>query len=136
MEETIFTKIIAGELPSEKIYEDEETYAFLSIGPINPGNTLVIHRAPHPDIFSIPEKNLVAVIKTVHKLAPIVRDAMEADGVNILMNNGAAAGQSVFHAHFHIVPRFEGDGIGPWKEGSYEEGELAKVGEKIRAKLK
>ncbi|MEX2514526.1 MAG: HIT family protein [Candidatus Paceibacterota bacterium] len=126
---TVFEKIIAGEIPCYKVYEDDETFAFLDADPINPGHTLVIPKEPHKDIYEIPEASFLAVMRTVHKLAPVIREAVGADGINIGQNNEPAAGQEVFHFHVHIMPRFEGDGHTHWQGAeNYHEGE---DGEKI-----
>lgn len=112
---TIFEKIIAGDIPAHKIYEDDETFAFLDADPVNPGHTLVIPKEPHTNIYEIPEQDFVAVMKTVRYLAPKIKEAVDADGINIHNNNDSAAGQKVFHYHIHIIPRFEDDGYEHWK---------------------
>jgi histidine triad (HIT) family protein len=130
---TIFEKIIAGEIPANKIYEDEQTFAFLDGKPINPGHTLVISRKPYKDIYEIPQADFLAVMKTVHKLAPIIKQAVGADGINLGNNNGPAAGQEVPHYHVHIIPRFEGDGFSHWHGAEdYHEGE---AGENIAKRV-
>ncbi len=129
----IFCKIIKGDIPSEKIYEDDDTYAFLSIGPINKGHTLVIPKDHHLSVFDCPRETFEKVMSVVHKLSPIVRDALGADGINIGMNNEAAAGQEVFHMHAHIIPRFEGDNFVFWPNKEYDSTEeMKQFGEKIR----
>lgn len=111
---TIFEKIIAGEIPSNKVYEDETTFAFLDAEPINPGHTLVVPKQPYRDIYEISKEDFGAVMETVRKLSPVIKEAVGADGINIGINNDAAAGQEVFHLHVHIMPRFEGDGFSHW----------------------
>ncbi len=129
-------KIIKGELSSEKIYEDKDTFAFLDINPSNHGHTLVVPKKHSENIYSIDEKALASMMKTVRKLAPAIKKALKADGIHIMMNNDPAAGQIVFHSHIHIVPRFEGDSFKHWKKRvSYKDGEIGKVGEKIRSEL-
>ena len=125
--ETIFEKIIAGNIPTNKVYEDEQTFAFLDGEPVNPGHTLVISRKPYKDIYEIPQADFLAVMKTVHKLAPIIKQAVEADGINLHNNNDPAAGQRVPHYHIHIIPRFENDGFQHWQGSEdYHEGEHGK----------
>ena len=131
-EDCIFCKIIAGEIPSAKIYEDDKVLAFLDINPINPGHTLVIPKAHSGNLSAASEDDLVAVIKAVKKLAPAVIKGVGAQGLNLGVNNGAAAGQIVNHLHFHIMPRFEGDGYQLWGGKPYKEGEMEEVAEKIR----
>jgi len=131
----LFEKIIAGTIPSEKVHEDEHTYAFLDINPTAPGHTLVVPKQKSTNIFDIPESDWLAVMKTVRMLAPYIKEAMRADGLNIVMNNEPAGHQVVMHAHVHIIPRFEGDGLKPWRGRPYEEGEAQRVAEKIRSLL-
>lgn len=135
MEDSVFTKIIKREISSEIVYEDEDTIAFLDIAPANPGHTLVVPKKPARNVFDIDEENWTDLYRTVRRVAPAVRDAAGAAGVNIIMNNEAAAGQEVFHAHVHIIPRFAKDGLTPWPKKEYGEGEKAAVAEKIRAAL-
>ena len=135
VEECIFCKIINGEIPADKLYEDEHTFAFLDISPVNKGHTLVIPKAHHKNIFDMPSEVLAETMKTVQKMAKAIKEGVGADGINIGMNNLPAAGQVVFHAHFHIIPRFEGDGFKHWPHTTYEEGESKEVAGQIQAKL-
>lgn len=131
----LFLKIIEGKIPSEKVYEDEHTVAFLDINPTNPGHTLVVPREHYENIYDIPDAVLCHMMKTAKKLAPSIKSTMNADGINIIMNNDPVAGQMIFHAHIHIVPRFDGDPFRHWKGTPYKEGEIEEVGEKIREEL-
>ena len=131
----LFCNIIQGAEPSSKIYEDENTNAFLDIFPTNPGHTLVVPKEHSLNIYDISEDALCEVMKIVKKLAPIIKKAVEADGVNIIMNNDRAAGQIIDHAHVHIVPRIDDDGFRHWKGTLYKEGEMEQVAEKIRKEL-
>ena len=135
MSDDIFLKIIAGEIPAHKVYEDEYTYAFLDATPNNPGHTLVIPKERYKDIYEIPEEVLSHVMNTVKKVAIAVKKATNADGINIGMNNEPAAGQLVFHAHIHVIPRFKDDGLKHWGKKEYKEGEAEKVAESIRAEI-
>lgn len=134
---TIFEKIIAGEIPSNKVYEDDQTFAFLDADPINPGHTLVVPKEPYKDIYEIPKESLCAVMQTVHMLAPIIKESVGADGINIGQNNEPAAGQEVFHFHVHIMPRFKGDGHTHWQgTENYHEGEKgSRIAEEITDNL-
>ena len=131
----LFCKIIARELPAQIVYEDEETLAFLDIRPINPGHTLVIPKEHSTDIFDIDEKNWAAVMRTSRIVAHALEKALQTDGINLGMNNRAGAGQVIFHAHVHVMPRFVGDPHSLWPGKPYGEGEFEKMGEKIRAAL-
>jgi len=113
----IFCKIIKGEIPCAKIYEDKEFLAFLSIGPINKGHTLVVPKKHSENLFDFPEEtNLIEFLK---KVAKAVVNGTGADGFNLSLNNGKAAGQLVLHTHFHIIPRFNNDGLKSWPEEGY-----------------
>ncbi|HEC33056.1 MAG TPA: HIT family protein [Candidatus Kaiserbacteria bacterium] len=131
----LFIKIINGELPSEKIYEDDMTYAFLDINPTNKGHTLVVPKNHSENIYDIKEEDWTAVMKTVRLLSPKIKKALNADGINIIMNNEKSAGQLVPHSHVHIIPRYEADGFKHWKGTPYQEGEMERIGEKIRSVL-
>lgn len=132
MTDCLFCKIIAKEIPGQVVFENEHTLAFLDIRPNNKGHTLVVPKTHYRNIFDIPEDVWLEVMKTTHYLAPIIKTALEADGINIIMNNEPAAHQIIFHAHTHIIPRCEGDQHQPWVGAPYEEGEAKVVGEKIK----
>src|SRR5690242_17783197 len=104
MPDCIFCKIVRGEIPSTKVYEDEKTYAFLDITPMNPGHTLVIPKKHSTDIFEIEEAEWNAVMHSARVIAHAIEKSLSPEGVNIRMNNREAAGQSVFHAHVHVIP--------------------------------
>ena len=107
----IFCAIAAGEIPCFKIYEDDETLAYLDINPFSEGHALVIPKRHAADISEIGEDALAALVLRVKKVATHLKEALPCDGFNILQNNGAAAGQTVRHIHFHIVPRRNGDAL-------------------------
>ncbi|MBI5456710.1 HIT family protein [Candidatus Kaiserbacteria bacterium] len=132
MPDCLFCKIIRGELPTNKIYEDEKTFAFLDINPVNPGHTLVVPKKHAVDVFEIDEEEWNAVMGAVKKISLAVEKALQPTGINLGMNNKSGAGQVVFHAHVHIMPRFQNDGHELWKGKPYGAGEAAKIAEKIR----
>jgi histidine triad (HIT) family protein len=132
MEDTIFDKIIRREVPADVVYEDESVIAFLDIKPNNPGHTLVVPKNWSRNIFDMEDANLCTLITRVKKIAHAVKEALNADGVNIAMNNEPAAGQIVFHAHIHVIPRFIGDNR---EHKTYAPGEAAAIAAKIRAAL-
>jgi histidine triad (HIT) family protein len=114
-EECIFCKIVAGELPSERVDEDERTVSFMDIAPATRGHALVIPRAHAADLLDVGEEDLRAVISASRRLAARAHERLGADGVNLLNACGAVAFQSVFHFHVHVIPRYEGDGLRlPW----------------------
>ena len=108
---TIFRRIILGEIPSYKIYEDAETYAFLDIAPASPGHTLVICKTEVANLFELSDADLIATARTTQRVARAMREKLSADGVNIVQSNGTAAGQEVFHYHVHLIPRWHNDGV-------------------------
>ena len=135
MEDCIFCKIINGEIPSNKIYESENFVAFLDIMPINPGHTLIVSKKHYENMDELPEElggELLRVIKTV---ARAIVKAVNADGYNIGMNNGRAAGQLVMHAHIHIIPRFSDDGLKSWPQERMDDSKLREIGEKIKKEI-
>ncbi len=107
----IFCQIIAGKLPAKVVYEDDHTLAFLDINPLSRGHTLVVPKAHSTDIFDTEDATLGALAVSTKKVAAVVRQAMNAPAVNLLNANGSMAGQTVFHLHLHIVPRYQGDGL-------------------------
>ncbi len=133
MEDTIFDKIIRREIPAEIVYEDTDTIAFLDIHPNNPGHTLVVPKIPVRNIYDMNDATLISLIKTVQKVAVAVKTAMCADGINLAMNNDSSAGQVVFHAHMHVIPRFKNDGFQFFPTTEYAAGELISTANKIRA---
>ena len=135
MSDCIFCKIVAGDIPSTKIYEDDASLAFLDIRPVNPGHTLVIPKAHYRNILDIPEEIFADVARTIKKVAPAVKAGSGASGVNVSSSHEPSAGQEVFHLHVHIIPRFEGDDLTYWPHGSYTEGESATIAEKIKRAL-
>lgn len=106
MEDCIFCKIVAGKIPAQNIYEDNDTLAFLSIQPIRPGHTLIIPKVHDPDIFSLPEDKYLAIMKTAYKLTPVLKEVYKPRRVGSLV-----AGWDVPHAHLHLVPMYESGDI-------------------------
>ena len=132
----VFCKIVKGEIPSHKVYEDERTLAFLDIHPVNAGHTLVIPKAENTrNIFDVTEEDWIAMTAVARKVAHAVEKAMGADGVNIMMNNREHAGQVIDHPHIHVIPRFKGDGLRQWTPSSNGLADADAVREKIRAAL-
>ena len=136
MADCIFCKIIKGEIPSSKVYEDNHVFAFLDINPINPGHTLIVPKRHSEDFYGMTEEEIKQAFTTAKKVAKGVVAGVSAEGFNIGMNNGAVAGQAVMHAHVHIIPRFPNDGHHHWKGKSYAEGQKEEVCRRIREALK
>jgi histidine triad (HIT) family protein len=136
-DDCVFCKIRDGHIPSFKVFEDSKTLAFMDINPLNPGHCLVMTKSHAGTIFEADVLDLQAAIATAKKVATAVKGAVQADGVNILQANGAAAFQSVPHFHFHVIPRFHNDGKGfDWKLVAGDKQQIGMNGERIRAVLR
>ena len=131
----IFAKILRGEIPCHKVYEDDHTLAFMDVMPQAPGHLLVIPKVGSRNILDADPAVLAHTIATVQKLAVAAKEAFEADGVYVAQFNEAAAGQTVFHLHFHIIPRSEGAALKPHSGGMEDNAILSANAEKVRAAL-
>ena len=109
MSETIFSKIISGDIPSFKVYENDYVYAFLDISQVTKGHTLLIPKKASANIFETDEETMKHIGVAIPKVANAIKKAFQPDGLNIIQNNGEYADQSVFHIHFHLIPRYEND---------------------------
>jgi histidine triad (HIT) family protein len=137
MSNCIFCKIIAGEIPSTKIYEDELVYAFMDISPINKGHILVIPKEHHPASSSIPENIAGRMFHIGSRIGVALRRGLDYDGFNLHLADGTCAGQVVMHAHLHVVPRGAEDGFHwNWRQLKYEDNEAGEIAVKIKKKLK
>lgn len=133
---TIFSRIIRGEIPAHKVYEDDRILAFLDVGPLSQGHTLVIPKEEAATLDKLSDESAAAIGRVLPRLCRAVMQATGATAYNILQNNGAAAHQAVFHVHFHIIPRFEtrpeGSGLGiVWKPQKLEGAAGAELAAKI-----
>ena len=115
----IFCRIAKGEIPCAKIYEDDNVLAFLDLAPVHHGHTLVIPKNHHKDMLEVPAELGTSIFSALQKVAAAVMKATGAQGFNVMQNNGLAAGQTVFHIHWHIIPRFDDDSLEMWEQGSY-----------------
>lgn len=128
MTDCVFCRIVRGEIPARIVREDERTVAFLDIAPATRGHLLVIPRAHAADLAEIAPDDLVACALAAQDLGHRVKDRLSADGVNLIQSNGAAAWQSVFHFHLHVVPRYDGDGLrSPWRDVGLGEEDAAEL---------
>ncbi|WP_353419782.1 HIT family protein [Staphylococcus delphini] len=109
MTETIFSKIIDGDIPSFKVYENDDVYAFLDISQVSKGHTLLIPKKPSPNIYETDAETMKHIGEALPIVANAIKKAFNPDGLNIIQNNGEYASQSVFHIHFHLIPRYEND---------------------------
>lgn len=136
MDDCVFCRMVAGEIPVAKIYEDEAVLAFLDIGPVSDGHTLVISKEHFTKVHECTPEVLASVGSCLGRIAGAVAQAMEADGYNVLCNNGRAANQVVEHLHFHIIPRRLGDGVfTQWPAYEYEKGRIDDLATMIRKNL-
>ncbi|MCF7860436.1 HIT family protein [Patescibacteria group bacterium] len=128
----IFCQIIADEIPSYKIYEDEKILAFLDIKPVHPGHILVIPKKHAQNIEDVSEEDLTAVILGVKKMGKLIKNNLNYPSYNVIENNDSAAGQEIPHLHFHIIPRLENDGLNHWSHREYNPGEAEEILKKLK----
>ncbi len=131
----IFAKILRGEIPSVKVFEDDKTLAFMDVMPQAEGHVLVIPKEPAENILELSPEGAAAMMVTTQKVAKAVKKGLNAPGIMLAMLNGAPAGQSVFHVHFHIIPRRAGVDLGMHVRGMVAPKSLEPVAAKIRAAL-
>ena len=131
----IFAKILRGEIPSHRVYEDAEVIAFMDVMPQGTGHTLVLPKAPSRNLLDADPATLASLMRAVQKVATAVKTAFAADGVTIVQYNEPAAGQSVFHLHVHVIPRFEGVPLKPHSGKMEDPQVLATNAEKVRRAL-
>ena len=130
----LFCKIVAGEIPSTRVHEDERTIAFMDINPGTRGHLLVIPREHATDLLEIPPQDLDACGRTAKLLAERVKERLGADGVNVLNSCGQAAWQTVFHFHLHVIPRYAGDPLRlPWHPAPGDRDEIAATARELTA---
>ena len=136
MADCVFCKIMAKQIPATVVHEDEHTLAFMDIGQVNPGHVLVALKKHAENIFALDDAQAAAVFGSVARVARAIRGAFEPQGLSVYQANGAAAGQTVFHLHIHLLPRYEGDGMAlTWPVKNPPREKLAEYAQKIRAKL-
>ena len=135
MKETIFSKILRGEIPCHKVYEDDLVFAFLDIGPLSRGHVLVIPKEPAETLDELSDESAAAIGRVLPRLCRAVKRVTGVEAYNVLENNGPLAHQAVFHVHFHIIPKpseTEGLGIG-WRPGKLDQSDGAALARDIRA---
>jgi len=111
MADCVFCKIVAKQIPASVVYEDEYTLAFMDLGQVNPGHVLVALKAHAENVYALDDAQAAAVFRSVARVSRAIRAAFAPQGLSVYQANGKAAGQTVFHLHVHLVPRFEGDGM-------------------------
>ena len=131
----IFAKILRGEIPSHKVYEDAHTLAFMDVMPQAPGHVLVVPKAASRNLLDADPEALAQTIPVVQTIANAVKEAFDADGVFVCQFNEPAAGQTVFHLHFHLIPVYEGEELGRHGQGKADDSELEELAAAIAAEL-
>lgn len=128
----LFCKIIQGDIPCSKVFESQEILAFLDTAPVNKGHALVIPKAHLADIWALPTALAPRLLEAIQKVSLAMKTGLGATGVNVGMNNGASAGQMVMHAHWHLIPRFDDDGLSLWPQKHYDDsGDMERVAQLI-----
>lgn len=135
MPDCIFCKIVKKEAPANIIYEDEKFLAFLNINSLHLGQALLIPKGHYKNLHETPDSILSEMLVLLKKLSGIIQKTLGADGINIMMNIEPAAGQLVFHTHFHLVPRFTDDGFKHWPGQSFPQDQMDKIAEKIKSAI-
>ena len=134
--DNIFTKIIDGEIPCHKIYEDEHTLAFLDIGPLSEGHTLVIPKERKATLHELSDESAAAIGRVLPRLCRAVMQVTGAEAYNVLQNNGSAAHQAVPHVHFHIIPKYSDAGLRmTWEAGTLDNVGAKQLADQMRASL-
>ena len=134
-DQNIFAKILRGEIPCVKVYEDAKTLAFMDVMPESDGHVLVVPKEPAENVLDLSADGVAAMMATTQRIAKAVDKALAPDGILLKQYNGAAAGQSVFHIHFHIVPRWDGVAMAPHGKVMVQAAALEPIAAKIRSAL-
>jgi histidine triad (HIT) family protein len=132
----IFCKIVNEEVPSYKVYENDNVVAFFDILPVSPGHTIVVPRKHVPDLEELPDADFCSLVEALKKVGRAMLDGLGVKGYSVYLDNKSAANQHVPHVHFHVVPRAEGDGLGRWPQSGYADGEAEKYLKKMKKEIK
>lgn len=136
-DDCIFCKIANGEIPSHTLYEDDDFRVIFDIGPATKGHALILVKEHADNVFELSDEKASKVFMLAKKMAAVMKEAFNADGFNIFQNNGECAGQTVYHFHMHLIPRYEGDNAFKfWKSGKAEEDVLIELEKKVKELLK
>lgn len=133
MDNCIFCKIASGEIPAATLYEDDQFRVILDLGPASKGHALILPKNHYADLFEIPQETAEKAMAVAKKVGTALKEALGCDGLNVVQNNGEAAGQTVFHFHMHLIPRYQNDHVGvTWTPGTLTD----EVKEEVLAKVK
>lgn len=135
MSDCIFCRIARGEAPCAEVYRDDQVMVFMDLFPVAPGHTLVVTLDHHENLFEVPPEALAAAARTSRRVARAIRAELAPEGLGVFQLNGAAAGQTVFHYHTHLIPRRRGDELRLHGRGQADAAELARMAERLRAAL-
>jgi histidine triad (HIT) family protein len=135
-EDCIFCKIAAGEIPSKTLYEDESFRVILDISPASLGHAIILPKNHAANLYELSDEDASKIFVVAKKVACVMKEILQCDGLNVLQNNGEAAGQTVFHLHVHLIPRYKDDEVTiGWKAGKADEAFLTDFSEKVQAAL-
>lgn len=133
----IFCKLADGEIPTATLYEDDDFRVILDQGPATKGHALILPKKHYADLYEIPEETAARAMVLAKRMAEVMTDALKCDGFNLVQNNGTAAGQTVFHFHLHLIPRYKEDNAGiTWKPGTLEEAQKEEILRAVAEKMK
>lgn len=136
MSNCIFCKIISGDIPSSVLYEDEDFKVIMDISPASRGHAIILTKKHFENLYEIDDEVAKKVLVVAKKVAKAMKKELNCDGLNLLQNNGEDAGQSVFHIHFHLIPRYKGDSVKlKWVPGEYENGEAMELAKRISSNI-
>ena len=136
MDNCIFCKIANGEIPAATLYEDEDFRVILDLGPASKGHALILPKAHASNIYELSDDMAAKAMVLAKKMASAMTEALKCDGFNIVQNNGECAGQTVFHFHMHLIPRYNGDTVGiTWKPGELTDEDKEEILSKVKAQL-
>ncbi len=132
-ENCIFCKIANGEIPSATLYEDEDFRVILDLGPASKGHALILPKKHYPDLYALPDELAAKAMVLAKKMITKLAGALGCEGYNVVQNNGALAGQTVFHFHIHLIPRYKDDGVGlGWKAGKLSDSDRDEILDKMK----
>ena len=133
----VFCKIIAGEIPSATIYEDEDFKVIMDISPEAKGHAIMLPKKHFANLYEMDDQSASKALIVARKVATAMREELGCEGLNLVQNNGEAAGQTVFHFHMHLIPRYQGDKVNvTWEQGSYGDGEAEQIAAAIAKRIK
>lgn len=136
MENCVFCKILAGNIPSTTVYEDDDFKAIMDISPATKGHIIIIPKKHVANIYEMDDDMASKVLIVAKKIAGAIKDELQCAGLNIIQNNGEVAGQTVFHYHMHIIPRSQGDTVKvTWEPGSYQDGEASRIASALKKRI-